>query len=77
MDQLFVVQWIGNAGTKARIGMAVSKRAVGGAVERNRVRRLIRESFRLHRARLAAVDVFVTARAGAGAARNAEVFASL
>jgi len=76
-DVLFVLQWVGNSRAEARIGMAVSARAVGGAVGRNRVRRLIRESFRLRRGQLPAVDVFVTARPGARAASNAEIFASL
>lgn len=57
--------------------MAVSTRAIGNAVRRNRLRRLIRESFRMHRHELPALDVFVTARAPARAAPNAEVFASL
>jgi len=57
--------------------MAVSVRAVGGAVARNRVRRLIRESFRLRRQELPAVDIFVMARGGARGASNAQIFVSL
>ena len=57
--------------------MAVGVRAIGGAVPRNRLRRLIRESFRMHRHELPAVDVFVTARTPARAAANGEIFASL
>ena len=55
---------------EARLGMAVSTRAAGNAVNRNRLRRLIRESFRMHRQEMPAVDVFVTARAAA--AKGAE-----
>jgi ribonuclease P protein component len=50
---------------------------VGGAVTRNRVRRLIRESFRLQRQELPAVDIFVIARTGVRSASNAQIFASL
>jgi ribonuclease P protein component len=42
--------------------MAVGVRAVGSAVRRNRIRRIIRESFRLHQHELPAVDVVVNAR---------------
>ena len=45
-----------------RLGMAVSRK-VGGAVQRNRVKRLLREVFRLHRARLEpAMDLVINAR---------------
>lgn len=71
------MQCADNGGATARLGMAVGARAVGNAVARNRLRRLIRESFRMHRPRLPAVDVFVTARAAARSAGNAELFASL
>lgn len=57
--------------------MAVGARAAGNAVNRNRLRRLIRESFRMHRQEMPAVDVLVTARAAASAAQNREIFASL
>jgi ribonuclease P protein component len=76
-DVLFVVQATKNDSGQARLGMAVGLRATGSAVRRNRLRRLIRESFRMHREALPSVDVLVTARAAAAKATNPEVFASL
>ena len=57
--------------------MAVSTRAAGNSVVRNRIRRLIRESFRMHRHDLPALDFLVTARPAAASAENRLVFASL
>lgn len=57
--------------------MAVGARAAGNAVSRNRLRRLIRESFRMNRQTLTAIDVFVTAKPPARAAGNRDLFASL
>src|SRR6202023_3659045 len=45
-----------------RLGLAVAVRAAGGAVARNRIRRIIRESFRLHQHELPGVDLIVSAR---------------
>jgi ribonuclease P protein component len=74
---LFIVQCAKNDGREARLGMAVGNRAAGNAVNRNRLRRLIRESFRMHRQEMPAVDVLVTARSAAAAAANRVVFESL
>ena len=57
--------------------MAVGVRAVGTAVRRNRIRRIIRESFRLHQHELPAVDVVVNARARCRDAGSAELSGSL
>lgn len=57
-------------GEHPRLGMVVSKRVSPKAVVRNRVRRLIRESFRRARPRLPALDIVVQARGlAAGADR--------
>ncbi|MBX3702140.1 MAG: ribonuclease P protein component [Steroidobacteraceae bacterium] len=76
-DAFFIVQCADNALGRARLGMAVGARAIGNAVGRNRLRRLIRESFRVNRPTLPPLDLFVTARAAARAAGNREIAASL
>lgn len=60
-----------NTETHARIGLVIGKKHVKTAVERNRLKRLIRESFRTRQ--LPALDVIVLARAGAGTLDNDEV----
>ena len=46
----------------ARLGLAVASKPFGGSVPRNRIRRLIRESFRLRQHELPDVDLVVSAR---------------
>jgi ribonuclease P protein component len=56
-----------SAGSPSRIGLVASKR-IGGAVVRNRARRLLRESFRLHQHELAEpLDLVLVARASIAA----------
>ena len=57
--------------------MAVGLRAVGTAVRRNRIRRIIRESFRLHQHALPDVDVVVNARSRCRDADAGELSSSL
>ena len=43
----------------ARLGLAVAKKIVPSATSRNRLRRLMRESFRLNQCRLPEVDIVI------------------
>jgi len=54
-----------------RLGLAIAKRRVRRSVDRSRIKRLIRESFRANQAQLAGLDIVVMARdAAAGAERR-------
>jgi len=64
-------------GANARLGFAISRQKVRLAVGRNRLRRLIRESFRHQVAALPPVDLVVLAREAAPAAGNRELTRSL
>lgn len=61
----------------ARLGMAIAKKALRRAHERNRIRRLIRESFRQQRHALPSVDVVVLCRPEVLTMSNAALFQQL
>ncbi len=54
----------------ARLGLAVPKRQIKTAVTRNKIKRLIRESFRHNQISLAGLDIVVLVRAGAAGVAN-------
>jgi len=60
-----------------RLGLAVSIKTAGDAVERNRIRRIIRESFRLRQHEFPSVDLVVSARGRARGATGQELRANL
>ncbi len=56
---------------QSRLGLVIAKKSVRRAVDRNRVKRIARESFRLHRSSLVDLDIVVLARKGLGELDNA------
>ena len=76
-DRYFTVLSIANSIGEARLGMAVPRRHTPRAVDRNRLKRLIRESFRHHRATMAARDIVVLVKASAQHADNTELTSAL
>jgi ribonuclease P protein component len=60
--RFFNIRYGQNTAGTARLGLAISKRVSKRAVDRNRLKRLVRESFRRARLNLPAVDMLVVAR---------------
>lgn len=59
------------------MGVAVSKRSAKRAVDRNRLKRIIRENFRRSPVRELGVDLVILAKAAATAASNDELHKAL
>lgn len=76
-DPLFMLIARPNGLDHARLGLAVGVRAAGNAVNRNRIKRLVRESFRTRYRELPELDIVVNARAAAGKAQNREILDSV
>ena len=85
IDRLFTVLVRRNECEEVRLGLAISRKNVRSAVQRNRVKRIVRESFREHRQQLlnsdVGIDIVVIGRAYLAQALlakdNAGVFSSL
>lgn len=67
-DRYFTILARPNGIGRPRLGLAVSRRTARRAVQRNRLRRLVRETFRRRQAALPAVDLVVIAKPTAVAA---------
>jgi ribonuclease P protein component len=73
----FSVRYRPNGLDHARLGLAISKRVSKRAVDRNRLKRLVRESFRRVRQQLPPVDLMVMAREQALSLPGAALLAEL
>ena len=79
-DSYFRILARGNSRDMCRLGMAVSRKTCRKAVERNRLKRIIRESFRQHYQELVSgggIDLVVLPTATAATICNKELVRSL
>lgn len=76
-DDYFTVFALANATQHSRLGITVSRRVAALAVVRNRLKRQIRESFRLLKGALPPVDVVILANPAAASADAATLRRSL
>lgn len=71
-DKFFTVLARDNQDEIPRLGLAISKKHCRKATARNRIKRVIRESFRQHQVQLAGLDIVVINQpAATGADRSA------
>jgi len=76
-DNFFTILWRRNNLEQGRLGLAIAKKNIRRAVDRNLVKRVIRESFRHHRESLAGIDTVVLSRRGLPLFNKQELRASL
>ncbi|MFO7602617.1 MAG: ribonuclease P protein component [Gammaproteobacteria bacterium] len=76
-DKYFTILYLCNDGDVARLGLAISKKRARRAVDRNRIKRLVRESFRQHQDELQGCDFIVLAQNATASADNPTLFKAL
>ena len=62
-----------NGLSNPRLGLVIAKKNIRKASQRNRIKRIIRESFRLKQHQLAGIDTIVLARRGLDQLNNADL----
>ena len=77
VDRYWTVLARPQAGNKPRLGLAIAKKVVRDASARNRLKRLVRESFRHRATEMLSLDFVVLVRRDAMRATNAALYGSL
>lgn len=68
---------IANQRSHGRLGLAIAKKHTRTGVARNRIKRLVRESFRLHQNTLMGLDLVVVCRGATAKQTNGVLYDSL
>ncbi len=76
-DRYFTVLARANGLAYSRLGLAISRKVAKSAVARNRIKRIVRESFRRHQSQFGGLDWVVMGRAGLAEQESVILFASL
>jgi ribonuclease P protein component len=76
-DDYFTIYALPNANHQSRLGLTVSRKTAARAVVRNRIKRQVRESFRLSQAALPHCDIIVVAQPRSSTATAAALRAAL
>jgi ribonuclease P protein component len=76
-DRFMTILVVSNDLQHPRLGTVVSIKAAGNAVQRNRIKRLVRESFRLHQDLLGSSDLVVLVRPGISSRSNQQLLSAL
>ena len=76
-DRYFTLLAIKNQFEYPRLGLAIAKKNIKRAVDRNKIKRITRESFRLQQHQLTNLDVVVLARRDAANATSIQLANSL
>ena len=76
-DRLLTILAAPNDLAFPRLGLAISKKHAKRAVDRNRIKRITRESFRLHQMMLPKADFVVMAKPVTKSLSNEDIFAAL